>query len=54
MANDKRKLTERDFLQRIIFIRLILDLFGVVFLHTVLAPNRWKSGNIYRKLLCLH
>ena len=42
------------FLQKIIFIRLILDLFGVVFLHTVPAPNRWKSGNICWELLCLH
>ena len=42
------------FLQKIIFIRLILDLFGVVFLHTVLALNRWKSGNICWELLCLH
>ena len=42
------------FLRKIIFIRLILDLFGVVFLHTVLALNRWKSGNICWELLCLH
>ena len=31
--------------------------FGFIwssFLHTVLAPNRWKSGNICWELLCLH
>ena len=33
---------------------LLLPLVGVVFLHTVLVPNRWKSGNICWELLCLH
>ena len=34
MDKDKRKLTEK------VFIRSILELFGVVFLHTALAPTR--------------
>ena len=28
------------FLQKIIFIQLILELYGIVLLHIALAPNR--------------